>query len=69
MAREYVVECDHVTGVIWSPVHLYVDESVAHQVVRCRDCRMFAGGWCELMDFTVPHMDGGFCAWAVKGED
>lgn len=67
-SREYVIECDHVTGDVWSPAYLFVDESVAHEVVRCRDCRMFDGGWCEMGEFAVPHMDGGYCAWGIRKE-
>ena len=37
--REYVIECEHVTDAVWSPVRMFVDESVSRPLVRCRDCR------------------------------
>lgn len=65
-SREYVIECDHVTGDVWSPTHLFVDESVAHEVVRCRDCEHMLLGWCDLLEFKAPDMEEhGFCAWGV----
>ena len=39
MTREYVIECEHVTEGVWSPVHMFVDESVARPLVRCEGCR------------------------------
>ena len=63
--RNYVIECERITGDVWSPLHMFVDASVAAPVVRCEDCHMFDGAWCELMEFAVPHMSEGFCAWGI----
>lgn len=39
---------------------------VRERVVRCKDCRMFDGVGCDLLDFAMPHMENGFCAWAIE---
>lgn len=62
--EERVVECT-VDGDKVRPSWL---AKVGERIVRCRDCRMFDGVWCEMGEFTVPHMDGGFCAWGIRKE-
>ena len=70
-SREYLVECDHVTGAVWSPAYLFVDESVAREVVRCRDCKQLVKRgrrlYCDLNAGGFPEVEpDGFCAWGER---
>ena len=71
--RNYVIECERITGDVWSPLHMFVDASVAAPVVRCKDCKHYTddemeyyhycGSWCEQVT------PDGYCAWGERRAD
>jgi len=64
--REFIFPCIDVVGVM-VPEHRYAE---LEEVVRCRDCRHFDNDsdlyGCDLLNFAMPHMEDGYCAWGVK---
>lgn len=72
--RNYVIECERITGDVWSPLHMFVDASVAAPVVRCGDCRWYRAPLPSLGNVAmckrnvvsaIPVDEDGFCAWGI----
>lgn len=75
--REYVIECEHTSGDVWTPVGLYAIDGTNPRVVRCWDCKH--GGldqtehefrkpiWCGL--WGVDRAVDWFCASGAPKEN
>ena len=75
MSREYVIICDHISGDVWTPLHLFAVDGMNDRVVRCRDCGRHGedsrgGLTCRLFeDFVHATEPDGFCDRAEVTSD
>ena len=75
MTREYAIECDHISGDVWTPVHLFAVDGMNDHVIRCRDCRLHGedsrgGLTCRLFaDFVHSTEPDGYCHRAEVRRD
>lgn len=62
--REYVIECEHTAGDVWTPVGLFAIDGEEPRVTRCRDCRWRHDG-CP-MRVLMTGMD--YCSFGMPRE-
>lgn len=74
MTREYVIECDKVSGDVWSPRGLFAYEGVNDQIIRCAACGLsghdaHGGLTCDRYPESRHDTDPrGFCHAAIPRE-